>query len=78
MSAYFEVPDAPWIRQAELYGPDAAEEIHYHCPCCGAEEPEDYYFDRNCEIVGCSECMKIGNAYAYEADKLEEERKCHE
>ena len=73
-----QIADAPWIREAELNGPPVAEEINYHCPVCGCEEPESFYFDRTGEIVGCSECIVRQDAYEFMSEKLEEERKCRE
>lgn len=27
------------------------------CPCCGSEESEDFYFDREGRCVGCDSCI---------------------
>ena len=74
-NSYQELPDAPWIREAEIFGPPGDEEITYSCPVCGADEPEDFYFDRGGDICGCSECMKRKDAYEYMYDKLMDERR---
>jgi hypothetical protein len=50
-----DLPDAPWIRDAELNGypePDAVK-----CPVCG-EECDDIYEDRNGDVCGCDQCMR--------------------
>ena len=70
-----DLPDAPWIREAETWGPDCAEEIHYSCPVCGADEPEDFFFDSSGEICGCDRCLKRRDAYEYMAERLAEERR---
>ena len=69
-----DINDAPWIREAETYGPDCAEEIEYSCPVCGAEEPEDFVFDCAGEIIGCNCCCHFGDAYAYMAQRKADER----
>ena len=68
------LPDAPWIREAETYGPGDYEEIHYTCPVCGEDEPEDFAFDRSGDIIGCNCCCHFGNAYEYMAQKLADSR----
>ena len=65
-----DLPDAPWIREAEMYGPPGvAEEINYCCPVCGEEQPEDFCFNNYGEIIGCNCCCRFRNAYEYMADK---------
>ena len=60
-----DLPDAPWIREAETYGMPEPEDVNYYCPVCGAEQPEDFYFDRDGDICGCCDCMKRRDAYEY-------------
>lgn len=36
-----DLPDAPWIREAETFGLPEAENVY--CPICGEENPE-YFF----------------------------------
>lgn len=60
--------DAPWVRQAETYGIPDGEDIPVTCPMCGAEEPEDFWFDRDDNLCGCSECMKRKDAYQWTVD----------
>lgn len=66
--------DAPWIRQAEMFGPEEAEEINYSCPICGEEQPEDLCFNNYGEIIGCNCCCRFRDAYEYMAQKLADER----
>lgn len=72
---FAEVPDAPWIREAETFGIPDAEEIEYSCPVCGEEQPEDFVFDRNGDIVGCSCCCRFRDAYEYMAQKKADEER---
>lgn len=52
-----DLPDAPWIRDAEQNGMPEPEP--YNCPVCGAECPEWLYRDkRNHEILGCDICLE--------------------
>lgn len=48
-----DLPDAPWIRQAERDGMDDCPDVY--CPICNEENPE-YFFIQDGEIIGCSEC----------------------
>jgi hypothetical protein len=73
-NSYMDLPDAPWIREAETYGPPMEEEISYSCPVCGADEPEDFVFDRSGDIVGCNCCCHFRDAYEYMAQKRADER----
>ena len=62
-----DLPDAPWIREAELYGDPERETIY--CPVCGAEDPEEFYTDSfGIEVIGCECCMKRVNAYDWYID----------
>lgn len=65
-----EVMDAPWIREAELFGPDEPED--FNCPICGEENPEDFYIDKDGELLGCSACVKRVDAYDYYVRHLKE------
>ena len=66
MSGYNDIPDAPWIREAEVYGMPEAETIY--CPICGAEDPEDLWTDSDGEVVGCECCLKRVDAYDFIAE----------
>lgn len=57
-----DIPDAPWIRDAEINGvPDSDPVI---CPVCD-EECEDIYLDRNGDVCGCEHCMRIRDAWEW-------------
>jgi len=64
------LPDAPWIRDAEINGvPDAPAPI---CPVCG-DEAEEFYLDRDGDVIGCDRCIRLIEAYYYEQAHNEEE-----
>lgn len=48
-----QIPDAPWIRDAELNGyPDPPPVI---CPICG-DEALTFYLQNGC-VIGCEHCV---------------------
>ena len=49
-----QLADAPWIREAQLYGMPEGRNVY--CPCCHEENPEWFYTDCG-DVVGCSECI---------------------
>lgn len=53
-----QIPDAPWVRDAEINGMPYDDEPVV-CPFCGAEWPE-YIFriGNGGEAIGCSECVE--------------------
>lgn len=75
------LPDAPWIRDAELNGPPEPDPVY--CPVCG-EDCSEIYFDKCGNVVGCDYCISrqdAGEWAAEEAEKareIEEDRKCDE
>lgn len=75
------LPDAPWIRDAELNGPPEPDPVY--CPVCG-EDCSEIYFDKGGNVVGCDYCISrqdAGEWAAEEAEKareIEEDRKCDE
>ena len=62
-----QIPDAPWIREAEMYGPPSPDPVY--CPECG-EECETIYRDRYGNIFGCDKCIETQDA----GDWQEEEK----
>ena len=62
-----DLPDAPWIRDAEINGMPEAETIY--CPVCGAEDPEDYFLDEYDQVIGCDCCIKRKDAYDWTMDR---------
>ena len=50
-----DIPDAPWIRDAETNGmPDTPD---VYCPVCNEENPE-YFFVSDGDVIGCSQCVE--------------------
>ena len=61
----YDLPDAPWIRDAELNG--VPEPDTFKCPVCGEENPERFFFQKG-DIVGCSYCIHEEDADDYACD----------
>lgn len=55
-----QIPDAPWIRDAETNGMPEVDPVH--CPICGAET-EIIYVDQMGDVVGCEWCIASKDAY---------------
>lgn len=57
MNSYLDIPDAPWIRDAERNGmPDAPEPV---CPVCGWVPDEFAYYDpKSGDVIGCDRCIR--------------------
>jgi len=51
------IPDAPWIREAELWGMPPYDEVEVYCPICG-RECETIYKDSEGTEFGCNNCVK--------------------
>ena len=66
------LPDAPWIRDAELNG--VPEDPPVICPVCGAECEEIYETREYGEVLGCDQCILIRNAYDWKAQMEEDGR----
>ena len=62
-NANMDIPDAPWIRDAEINGMPAEET--FYCPVCGAENPEDFILDDYDQVIGCDCCAKKRDAYEW-------------
>ena len=67
MTSYKDIPDAPWIRHTEKYGPP--EDPTITCPICGAEQPDEYIIDNWGDIIGCDCCTHTEKAVAYHIDR---------
>ena len=57
-----DIPDAPWIREAELFGPPEPDNVY--CPVCHEENPEWFYVQAG-EILGCSCCISREDPFDY-------------
>lgn len=67
-----DIKNAPYIRDAELFGMDDDKEFDWVCPVCGALCPEDVYIQEG-EVVGCSDCIRCKDGAEWAADNMEEE-----
>lgn len=65
-----DLPDAPWIREAETNGLLPFEPEPF-CPCCG-REAETYYLDKYGGIIGCDRCVMAVDARGHQ-NRCEEE-----
>lgn len=64
------IPDAPWIVDAETNGVGYAPPIY--CPVCGREDPDDLYIDDTSnDVVGCNLCVKTVDAWEWLQDHKE-------
>ena len=66
-----QIPDAPWIREAEMYGYPEPKPVK--CPVCG-EECETIYMDFDRNVFGCDECILKKDAWDWMADELDASR----
>lgn len=67
-----DLPDAPWIREAEMYGmPPYDDGPDPVCPICG-KECETIYMDKDGTEVGCDRCIQTQDALEYQEEKKEE------
>ena len=62
-----QIPDAPFIREAEQYGMPPFETIE--CPVCG-KECDTLFFDHSGTLCGCERCMTQKDAWEW----MEEEK----
>ena len=67
-----QVPDAPWIREAEMYGYPPYEILDVCCPVCG-KECDTIYKDRFGDEVGCENCIETMDAGEWYDEKKESE-----
>lgn len=66
-----QIPDAPWIREAERYGYPEPDPVN--CPCCGCE-CETIYYDMTGTVVGCDVCMVTKDAQEWADEEREKSR----
>lgn len=53
-----DLPDAPYIVDAETNGVGYNEGDEYYCPFCNAPAPDYIYTVSNGNVIGCSECVQ--------------------
>ena len=64
-----DVPDAPWIRDAERNGVPECDAVR--CPICGMECDTIYLID-GVTPVGCENCIETKDAYEWADENREE------
>lgn len=65
---YNDLPDAPWIRDAETNGVPCVEKPK--CPVCGSDD-SDYFYADGSEVVGCDCCLRRIEVWDYVDDIIE-------
>ena len=67
-----QIPDAPWIREAENDGMPPYEDGPV-CPCCG-EECETVYGNQYGDVFACNRCLMEQDAWEWMEEMKEAER----
>lgn len=62
-----QIPDAPWIRDAELNGVGPAEDP-VKCPVCYEECERIYFYKGSRDALGCDRCIDWMDAYDWEEE----------
>lgn len=72
------VPDAPWIREAEMWGmPPYDDPPDVHCPVCG-KLCDTIYKDKFGDEVGCENCIVTEDAYEWDEERRQKEKESEE
>ena len=66
-----QIPDAPWIRQAERDGYPPYETVE--CPVCG-EECSEIIADMYGNVFGCDKCIVSQDAWEWAEEQREADR----
>ena len=66
-----QIPDAPWIREAETNG--VPDDDPVFCPVCD-EECETIYKDNFGEVFGCEHCISTQESYEWAFEQREAEK----
>lgn len=67
MRAMADVPDAPWIRDAEINGDPAPDPVI--CPVCYRECERIYYYKGDRDALGCENCIDWMDAYDWDEQR---------
>ena len=65
-----QIPDAPWIRNAELNG---VGDPPVYCPCCG-EDCVSVFKDRNGDVFACDRCIQEEDSLEWMEEEKERSR----
>ena len=66
-----QIPDAPWVREAENLGMPPYEAVE--CPICG-DECTEIYTDMYGTVFGCDKCIVSQDAWDWQEEKREADR----
>lgn len=66
------LPDPPYIRDAENFGPPLSDDRVPVCPVCGISDPERIYTDLHGNALGCENCVNWVDAYDWMLDHGDE------
>ena len=66
-----QVPDAPYIREAETIGYGEESPI---CPICGQYCEEIYYNSLRSDPIACDRCLIARNAWEWQEEQKEIEK----
>ena len=66
-----QIPDAPWIRDAELNGYPSDPPVE--CPCCG-EECNTIYADQYGNVFACDRCLMTQDAWEWAEEEKEKDK----
>lgn len=67
-----QMPDAPRIREAEMYGmPPYDDGPEPTCPFCG-RDCETIYLDKDGNEFGCNVCIQTQDAWEWAKEKEEQ------
>lgn len=61
-----QIPDAPWIRDAEINGMPGGDECH--CPVCHKECERIYFYRGETDardVLGCDQCIDWEDAFSW-------------
>ena len=64
------IPDAPYIREAEMNGMPSPEKVY--CPCCGRECLTIYAIGG--DVIGCEQCVDVLDANEWLEQKRIDDR----
>ena len=62
-----QLPDAPWIVDAELNGLPEVPVVK--CPVCGAECEEIYFYRGSRDALGCDRCIDSMDSYDWRQEE---------
>ena len=65
-----QIPDAPWIRDAEQNGMPSPDPVE--CPECG-KECETVYLDPSGYCIGCDRCLRAKDSWEWMEEKRQAE-----